>query len=340
MFNQQKNKRKNVKFRISGMILCVLISQAISISAYGIARGAEKYPTKPVDIIVPYAAGAATDQLTRLLAEELSKRWGQSVNVVSKPGGNTVIGTQFVMSASPDGYTLLATDIGSGSAQMGLKGLPYDPWKRSFLAMTVTVPLVIITSIDSPWRSLKEVAEAGRKDPSSIVWGAASGGRGASDIVLLQFFEAAGIVVPKTRRVDFSGGAPSINALAGGHTKLAASSPGAVFPAVSSGKAKALGVTGLKRTALLPDVPTTKEAGFPAVDNANWNGLSGPPDLPANVKQTIARTLEEILKDPVVVERLKKMWDGAATFLGPEDFEAFVKEDAKRMDKLVKLLTP
>jgi putative tricarboxylic transport membrane protein len=302
-------------------------------------EAAGKYPSGPIDIVVPFNAGAATDTLTRLVAEELSKKWGQPVNVVNKPGGNTVIGTHAVMSAGPDGYTLLADSIGSSSGQIGLKGVPYDVLKRTFIAMSVVVPQVIICSVASPWQSLKDLAEAGKKDPASVVWGSAAAGRGGSDIVQLQLFDAAGIDVPKARRVDFNGSAAAINALAGGHVKLHAASPGAVAPAVQSGKARALGVTTPKRTTLLPDVPTTREAGFPAVDYTYWVGISGPPGMSAADRDAIAKAVQDIVKDPSVVDRLSRRFDAVPAFLGPEPFRKFVTDEAQRIARLERLMT-
>jgi tripartite-type tricarboxylate transporter receptor subunit TctC len=298
-----------------------------------------RYPTAPVTIVVPFTSGAANDQVARFMAAELSIQWRQPVHVVNKPGGNAIIGTQIVMSASPDGYTILMESIGSSSSQMGLKNLPYDPSRRTFLARTCTVPLVFITSRHAPWQSLKELAEAGRNDPSSIVWGAASGGGGAADSVLLRFFEAAGIDVPETRRVDFDGSSGAIAAVAEGQVELHAAAPAAVFPSVSSGEARALGLTTPTRTSLLPDVPTTREAGFPTVDNTTWKGFSGPPDMPAHVREIFVRTVEEIVKDPRVVEQLAKRFDAVPAFLRPEAFERSVREEANVVERLQKLLT-
>jgi len=231
--------RKRFREKMVGVFLCFGFA-LIFFHPCGNVRAAERYPTRAVDLIVPFSAGAATDMLARFMADELSKRWKQPVNVINKPGGNTVIGTHAVMSATPDGYTILADSTGSSSAQLGMKGLPYQVLNRTFLAGVLIVPQAIVESADCPWQSLKELAEGGRKNPADMVWGAAAGGLGGGDMVLLQFFEAAGIDIPKTRKVDFPGGAAAVNALAGGHIKLKAGSPGAVDAVVSSGKGRAL----------------------------------------------------------------------------------------------------
>ena len=209
---------------------------------------------------------------------------------------------------------------------------------RTYLALFCGMSQIIIGSINAPWKSLQELADAGRKDPSCIVWGAAAGGRGGSDIVQLQFFEAAGIDVSKTKRVDFTGSVTAIGSLAGGHINLHATTPATVRPVVSGGKATCLGVAGPQRSAFLPDCSTTREAGFPMVEVLQWGGLSGPPGLPAHVKKIIIQAAEELSKDPAVVEKLGKRLDAKPTFLGPEAFERFIREEANKIARLRKLM--
>jgi tripartite-type tricarboxylate transporter receptor subunit TctC len=326
------------RLRLTRIILCVGLAMAVFISTHVSAQEAEKYPRKAVDIIFPYSAGSGTDMLARLFAEELSKKWGQPVNVVNKPGGAGVIGTHAVMSAPPDGYTLLFDLAPTSSSQIGMKGLPYEVLNRSFIARVSYNPEVIVLAGNLPYNSLQQLSEAGRKDPASIVWGAASGGRGAADLAILQFFEAAGIDSSKTRRVDFTGTSKSISALAGEHVKLAAASPAAVIPVVSSGKARAIAVTVPKRISTLPDVPTTREAGFPTVDWTSWQGFSGPPGIPIEVQEIITEALKEILKDPNVIDKIGKRFNAEPAFIGPRDFKAYVIDRANQTQRLLKLM--
>jgi len=249
-----------------------------------------------------------------------------------------VVGTQAVMSAAPNGYTLLLDGPGSSSGQMEMTGLPYDILNRTFLSRVFVVPQVIVSSIKAPWTSLKELAEVGRREPSSITWGAAGGGRSASDVVQLQFFQQAGINASQVRRVDFGGSGPALNALAGDHIKLHASGSMAVAPVVTSGKARALGITSPKRSSILPDCPTTQEAGFAAVNFQWWVGISGPPGLPKNVQETIIKTIEQIANDPNVANRAEKDFNASIGFLGPEAFKGFVQEESKLTGRLLKSL--
>ena len=336
---RDKNRWEKSRVGKGGAILCLAVGMLMLVNGPGSAQGAAKYPTSPVEIICPFAAGAATDYLSRMMADELSKKWRVPVNVVNKVGGNTVIGVNAMMTAKPDGYTLFADSTPSSGSQIGLGGLPYDPMSRTFIARAFYVPQTLICSPDVPWRSLKDLLEAGKKDPASVVWGAAAGGRGGCDIYMLQIFDAGGIDVPKMRRVDFTGSATAINALGGGHIKFHAASPGAVLPVVTAGKARALAISSEKRSHLLPDCPTTRELGFPTADYNFWVGFTGPAGIPEEVIQTVSKTIEEILKDPGMQDRLWQRFSGVPAFLGPEAFKKFVQDEGNSIQRLLKLMT-
>lgn len=336
----EKDNRKNpgFGFRMTGMILCVGLSMAIFTSTYANAQGAQRYPSRAMDIIVAFGAGSSNDLFARFMAGELSKRWGIPVNVLNKPGGAGVVGTHAALSAPPDGYTILLDNTASSAGQVGLKNLPYEVLNRTFLCLTVHVPELIVSAKSCPWNNLKELAEAGQKDPTTIVWGASASGRGPADIVLLQLFEAAGIDVTKARRVDFGGTGPTLNALAGGHIKLAGGSPAAVVSVVTSGVVKALCISTPDRSVLMPDVPTSREVGFPQVNFTSWKGFSGPPGLPTHVIEIFTRTVAEILKDPQVKDTIEKKFEGMPDFQGPDAFKAFVVNETKLIEKYTKLM--
>lgn len=299
---------------------------------------AADYPTRSVAIVVPFSAGAATDMVARVMAEELSIKWKQPVNVIDMPGGRTVPGVQYFMSAAPDGYTILADTNVSSASQLGEKGLPYDVLNRIYLARIAVMSQTFIVEANSPWRSLKDIAEAGRKNPASIVWGAAAGGKGGNDIAQMQFLEAAGIDITRTSMVSFDGGTPCNNAVAGGHIRMTAGSPAGVISFVTSGKVKALAVTAPAREKLLPSVPTSREAGFPAVNYHFWVGFSGPPGLPSDVVNTFLRTVEEILKDPKVIDRFETKLNMSVAFISLDAFKGFMLEDARIVEHFQEIL--
>ncbi len=297
------------------------------------AAAAAKYPAKGIDVIVPFAPGAGTDLMGRVVAEALSKKWGVPVNVVNKPGGNTIIGVNEVMRASRDGYTLLVDSPGSSSMQVDMKDLPYKVEERTFVARAAASPMAFIVPANSPWKDLKAVAEAAKKDPGALSWTSLGGASGV-DLVMRQFFKAAGIDVGKSKMVTYPGAAPATNAVAGGHAQLGAATAGTILALVRGGNARCIGVTSPEKMSDLPDVPTTIQQGFPAVDAAFWVGISGPAGLPANVVSAWSEAVSEVLKDPEVATKLTRVTSVPA-LLGPEDFKKFIREESRTVKELM-----
>ncbi len=267
---------------ISGLLL------AISTVSWAAEVKTPKYPAKGIDAVVPFAPGAGTDLMGRVVAEALSKKWKSPVTIVNKPGGNTIIGTNDVMRAAPDGYTILVDSPGSSSMQVGMKDLPYKVEERSFLVRAAVSPMAFIVPQNSPWKNLKDVVEAAKKDPGSLTW-TSLGGTSGVDLLMRQFFAATGIDVPKTKMVTFPGASPACNAVAGGHVQLGAATAGTILPLVSGGNARCLAVTSSERLKELPDVATTGQQGYRSVNTVYWIGFSGPPGLPGHVSEGMGR---------------------------------------------------
>jgi tripartite-type tricarboxylate transporter receptor subunit TctC len=292
-----------------------------------------KYPAKGIELIVPFAPGAGTDLMGRVMAEGLSKKWGYPVTVINKPGGNTVIGTNEVMRAAPDGYSILVDTLGSSSMQMGEKDLPYKVEQRTFMVKAAASPMAFVVPYNSPWKTLKDVVEAAKKDPGSLTW-TSLGGTSGTDLVIRQFFGATAIDVPKTKMVTFPGAGPATNAVAGGHVQLGAATAGTVLALVSSNNLRCIGVTSTERMKELPDVATTAQQGYPTVNTQFWIGFSGPPGLPAYVVKAWTETVSAALKEPDVITKLGRV-TSAPTFLGPEEFKKFVFDEAKLIKELM-----
>jgi len=292
-----------------------------------------KYPAKTLEVIVPFAPGAGTDLMGRVMAEALSKKWGYPVTVVNKPGGHTVIGTNEVMRATPDGYTILVDTLGSSSMQFGMKDLPYKVEERTFMVRAAASPMAFIVPYNSPWKTLKDLAEATKKDPASLTW-TSLGGTSGTDLVMRQFFAASGIDVPKTKMVTFPGAGPASNSVAGGHVQFGAATGGTILPLVASKNVRCIGVTSSERLKELPDVPTTTQQGFPSVNATFWIGFSGPPGLPAHVVKVWTETVSTVLKDPDVLTKLARITSVAA-FLGPDEFKKFVFDEAQLIKELI-----
>ncbi len=323
---------------MSGKRICVLIAVLLMIGitthvCWSADAKAPRYPAKSIDAVVPFAPGAGTDLMGRVVAEALAKRWKYPVNVVNKPGGNTIIGVSEVMRAAPDGYTLLVDSPGSSSMQVGMKDLPYKVEQRSFVVRAAASPMAFIVPQASPWKTLKDVVEAAKKDPGSLTW-TSLGGTSGVDLVMRQFFAATGIDVPKTKMVTFPGAAPACNSVAGGHVQLGAATAGTILPLVSGGNARCIGVTSAERLKDLPDVATTGQQGLASVNTQFWIGFSGPPGLPEHVIRAWAEGVSEVLKSPDVITKLARV-TSAATFLGPEEFKRFISEESRTVKELM-----
>jgi len=267
------------------------------------ANAQTKYPTKPVDLIVPFVAGASADSCARVIAQVLEQRWKVPVRVINKPGGNTVPAVAEVMAAKPDGTTLLVDNIAS-SAMLDtvVKNLPFKVSDRTFVAVAAYTPMMFIVHADSPLKTLKEAADAMRTGTEAFTW-TSLGGVGAQDMVFRRFAAASGVDVAKTRAVALKGGAEAVTMTAGGHVQLGTGTWSAIAAPLSAGKLRVLAVAGPERWPKL-DAPTTREAGIPEIEVSFWIGISGPPGLPAGIVATWDAALKEVLADPGVQEKM------------------------------------
>jgi len=327
--------RNSLILKVFWIIVCGTLGLLFVISNGGWAAEVKtpKYPAKTVEAVVPFAPGAGTDLMGRVMAEGLSKKWGYPVNVINKPGGATVIGTNEVMRANPDGYTILVDTLGSSSMQMGEKDLPYKVEQRTFMVRAAASPMALILPQNAPWKNMKDLAEAAKKDPGSLTW-TSLGGTSGTDLVLRQFLAAAAIDVSKTKIVTFPGAGPATNAVAGGHVQLSAATAGTILPLVAGKNVRCIGVTSDERLKELPDVPTTGQQGFSSVNTQFWIGFSGPPGLPAHVVKVWAETVSATLKDPDVLTKLARI-TSAPAYLGPEEFRKFVFDEAQIIKELI-----
>jgi tripartite-type tricarboxylate transporter receptor subunit TctC len=286
----------------------------------------DKYPTKAIDIIVAFQPGGGVDRTARLIATYAAKKWGKPVNVVNMPGGSGVIGTQKVLSASPDGYTLLM-DSTATSSVMGatVPHLPFDWQKRTWVARITLDPQIFIVRADAKWNSLKEVAAAVKQDPSSFKWGSAGVGT-VSGFSTAHFLAEAGISPKSTNMVVFEGNAPTLTAVAGGHIDFAGVLASEIKAMVSAGKVKPLAVIAPQRLPGFPDVPTNGEAGFPNLIERAWQGVVGPPGLQQYVVDSWVTIIKQATNDPDFRREAEGM-NKIISMLGPEEYKADVMKE-------------
>lgn len=272
----------------------LLASSVLLILGIGSAAAQEKYPAKAIELIVPFAAGGSTDLGGRVLAKQLEAKWGVPVRIINKPGGNTVPAVSDVMRSAPDGYTLLMDGPPQSSMlETVVKNLPFKTTDRTFIAIAAYTPMKFVVPYDSPFKTLKDAADAVKKDPGTFTW-TSLGGAGAQDMAFRQFFKAVGVNVSKTRAIQLKGGSEAITLTAGGHVKLGVGSYSSIAAPLDAKRIRVLAVASPERWPNLPDSPTTVEAGFPSIEVLYWIGVSGPPKLPAHIVKVWDDALREL----------------------------------------------
>lgn len=268
---------------------------------------AQRYPLKPIEIIVPYAAGGSYDLTARVFARALQERWKTPVRVINQTGGNGIPGISTVMSAKPDGYTILMDGTATSSMlPLMVDNLPFKIEDRSFMALTSQTPMAYIVATASPFKTIGDVVARIKRDPSTFTW-TSNGGVSSGDAAGRQLLRAAGVSVASTRPVIARGGAEGAVQIAGGHVEVGVASYIALVPFVESKKLRALAVAAAKRFPAMPDVPTTVEQGFPNIEVIQWNGFSGPPGMPKEIVQMWNDTVAELLRDPAMIKALAQV---------------------------------
>ncbi len=290
---------------------------------------AAEFPTKEVQIIIPYAAGGATDLIFRALAATTGKYLGKAVIVVNRPGGGGTVGVTEVSQAKPDGYTLL-------SAITPLTILPHQV-KTTFtyqsfepIINVVKDPGMFLVKSDSPWKNLNEFLDYAKKNPGMITVGN-SGAGGGVHLIALAFEKTAGV---KFNHIPFAGGGPSVTALLGGHINAVSVSPPEGIEHVKAGKLRIIALFAEKRFELFPDVPTVKEQGI-NFTMGQWRGLAAPKGTPPDVIKKLHDAFKKGMEDPVFVKNAKDMVVNLS-YLGPEDFGKLMAQDHEFYGKLVK----
>ncbi len=257
---------------------------------------AQSYPTKPIQLVIPFPPGGATDVIGRLVGKKLGDKLGQTVVIDNRPGAGTIVGASFVAKAAPDGYTLLASSGTTFTVNPAIHAkLPYDPVK-SFepIGFAGRTGLILLANKDQPIGNLKQLVAAAKAQPGKYTYGSFGTGTTAQ-FAGEMLFNLAGV---KLLHVPYKGSAPAMTDLIGGQIPFSVDTVAAAIPQVKSGKVKAIAVTTAKRSTLLPDVPTAAEAGYPGIDADTWLALVAPRGLPADVKQKLEKALAEVMADP------------------------------------------
>lgn len=257
---------------------------------------------KPITIVVGSPAGGTTDALARLIARSMGDSLHRTVVVDNRPGAGTIVGASFVAKAAPDGYTLLVTSGTTFTVNPAIHAkLPYDPIK-SFdpVAQVGVTGLILLANRDTPANNLKEYVAMVKPSPGKYSYG--SFGAGTTAHFAGEALQT--LTGTKMLHVPYKGSAPAMTDLIGGQIPFSMDTVTAAIPQVKAGKVKAIAVTTAKRSALLPDVPTVAESGYPGMDAATWLAIVAPAGVPAEVKAKLEKTLGEVVADPATRQKL------------------------------------
>ncbi len=300
--------------------------------AFALVAPAQAWPDKTLTLIVPFPPGGSTDTLARSIGQKMQDKLGQTVIVDNKAGATGTIGAALVKRAAPDGYTVLVSSLGPFViAPHLLKNVPYDAGKDfDLLTVAVQAPNVLVVPAASPHKSVADVIAALKKSPDKMSF--ASSGNGSSDHLTAELFwlqtGTSGTHVP------YKGGAPAVSDLLGGQVDASFQNINAILQHVASGKLRALAVTGAKRSALLPQVPTLTESGVKDADVYSWQGIAAPKGLPADVKAKLHAAIVAALNDPAVKPKLLEVGFEIVANT-PEQFAAFQAAESARWKQLI-----
>jgi tripartite-type tricarboxylate transporter receptor subunit TctC len=297
------------------------------------AQNTPQFPERPLRLIVPQAAGSATDTIARLLAPEMARPLGQPVVVENRPGGALTIGIDAVAKAAPDGYTLGMGPVGALAITRHMVAkLPYDI-ERDLqpVALVARGHLLLAVSPSLPVKSVPELIALAKKSPGKLT--NASSSNGSPGHVAGELFKT--MTDTHIVHVPYKGGALAINDLIAGHVQVIFESLNSIAPHARSGKVKALAVTGPRRSPGFPELPTVAEAGVPGYEASTWSGVIAPAGLPPAVLARLNAAVNDAIRSPLFSERFALIGDepGGGT---PEEFAATIRRDSARWADVVK----
>jgi tripartite-type tricarboxylate transporter receptor subunit TctC len=300
----------------TGFAIAFAIAAILLAASDGWGQGAP-YPAKAIRVINPVAPGGNQDTVARVYAEQLAREFGQPVVVESRPGSSAVVGTRYVRSAPPDGYTLLAISNTFARVPAIKADAGYDPLKDfAAISQTCDVPLVLVVNPALPAKSVQELIALAKRRPGELT-SASSGIGSTGHVAAAMFSHQAGI---RMLDVQYKGAAPAVIDLVGGHVMLRFDQVTTSLPLIRSGKLRALGVTTRTRSSVLPDVPTMQEAGLAGFHDSTFNGLVAPAGTP---REVIDRLRAEVAKAAAVTELHDRFIEQGIELIGSKSAEEF-----------------
>jgi tripartite-type tricarboxylate transporter receptor subunit TctC len=308
-------------FRLTYFSLLVCV---FGTALFANAAQADDYPSHPIRLIVPYAAGGSADATARVIAKQIGKATGHTIVVENRGGSAAIVGTEVVKNADPDGYTLLLGQSGPISINPAVyRDLPYDPVKDfAPVSLTSTYPYIMVVNRSLGVKSLQEFVALARSKPGTLNYGTT--GVGASNHLLTELFDLkAGI---KMTHIPYRGTALAVADLVAGQVQVVFSDPISALALVNSGTLVALAVTSKDRSPVAPNVPTIAESGYPGFDAVGWHGILAPAKTPPAIVAKLNAEIVQALKDPETSSLLESQ---AIQVVGssPQQFASYIKQD-------------
>jgi len=319
-------------FAVPSRMLVRALLAATLVATTGASLAQQAFPNRPIRLITPYAAGSSPDTIARMIGPKMTEAWGQQVLVDPRPGGNTVIGSDALAKAKPDGYTLLLISTTHVLNGLLVPNLPYDTVKDFAPVATIaSSELVQVVHPSVPGTTLKEFIAYAKSKPGQVSYATASAG-GPTHMAPELLSMMTGI---KLLHVPYKGSGPAVTDLVGGQVNMYFSAPISVLSFINTGKLKALAISGDARSPVLPQVPTFTELGMPGMDLRFWYGVLAPAGTPKDVLDKLSAEIGKIVVAPDMKEKLSGQ--GADPFVStPERFAALIKSDLAKYDKVIK----
>ena len=308
----------------------IAFAAALTLTAAGAASAQPTFPSKPVRIFVPYAAGGAVDILARTLGDVVSKQWDQTVIIENRPGAGGVIASQALAASAPDGHTLIVVASGHATNPFLYPKIPYDTFNDfTPISLLASSPNILLVRADSPYKTLADMIAQARATPGSLSF--AHAGTGTSTHLAGELLKnLAGIDL---NAIPYKGGAPAINDLLGGQIPMSFNNGPESVGQIEAGTVRALAVTTASRASFLPNVPSMAET-VPGYDTEVWWGLLGPAGMPRDLVEKISNDFVAALSTEAVKERLVKL--GAAPIgSSPQKFDAKIRADYKKWGPII-----
>ena len=313
--------------------LRVLLAVAAAAAPCAYAAPANDYPQRPIRLVVPVPPGGAADFIARLMGTRLAESLGQNIVVENRGGAAGVIATEFVSQASPDGYTfLLSSSTTHGISPVLYKKLPYDAMKDfTHVALIASVPAVMAISQSVPATTVKDFIALAKAKPGALLFG--SSGAGGPPHLMGELFKS--VTGAPISHVPYKGSGPAVLDLVGGQIHVMFDGLPSLLAQIKAGRLRPLAAVSVKRSNVLPELPTMAEAGYPGVEGGLWYGISGPAGVPRSIVDRISRDIHAAVALTEVKDRFASQ-GAIATPLGPREYAEFIRKEMNKWGPVVK----